>query len=138
MRKLQGVYRAALAMGSFDDLYALHVLSASGDEASGRVLVHEGVRQPAGLVHGGLYAAMAESLATLGTDAAIGEGSVAVGHSTQTSFLRPITRGSVHASGRSRHRGRSTWVWEFDVTDDDGRPCALVRVTVGVRSGTRS
>ena len=135
---MQGVYRAALAMGDFDDLYGLQVLSATGEGASGRVEVREGVRQPAGLVHGGLYAAMAESLATLGTESAVAEGSIAVGHSTQTSFLRPITRGSVHASGRPRHRGRSTWVWEFDVTDDDGRPCALVRMTVAVRPGTRS
>ena len=54
----------------------------------------------------------------------------AVGHSSQTSFLRPITDGTVHATGRRRHRGRTTWVWEFDITDDDERLCALVRMTV--------
>ena len=41
--------------------------------------------------------------------------------------------GTIHATGRRRHRGRSTWVWEVDITDDEGRLCALVRMTVAVR-----
>jgi uncharacterized protein (TIGR00369 family) len=73
---------------------------------------------------------MAESLAVAATEAATSR--AAVGHSSQTSFLRPITAGSVHAAGRPRHSGRSTWVWEFDVTDDGGRLCALVRMTVAL------
>ena len=55
--------------------------------------------------------------------------------SNQTSFLRPITGGTIHATARRRHRGRTTAVWEVDITDDEGRLCALVRVTA---SGTRS
>ena len=115
----------------FDAHYGIEIESAGGDEARGRVPVHDGVRQPAGLVHGGVYTSMAESLAVAGTQAATDR--MVVGHSSQTSFLRPITEGTVHASGRPRHRGRSTWVWEFDVTDDGGRLCAVVRMTVSVR-----
>ena len=129
---MQGVYRGgAMTAPPFDALYGIEIESATGEEARGRVPVADGVRQPAGLVHGGVYASMAESLAVAGTQAATGR--AAVGHSSQTSFLRPITEGTVHASGRPRHRGRSTWVWEFDVTDDGGRLCALVRMTVAVR-----
>ena len=58
---------------------------------------------------------------------------VAQGMSNQTSFLRPITSGTIHAEARRRHRGRTTWVWEVDITDDEGRLCALVRMTVAVR-----
>jgi len=120
--------------GAFAALYGLEVVRASSEEASGRVAVREQVRQPAGLVHGGVYASLAESLATLATGAAVRDrGMIAVGHSSQTSFLRPITSGTVRATGRPRHRGRSTWVWEFDVTDDDDRLCALVRITMSVR-----
>jgi 1,4-dihydroxy-2-naphthoyl-CoA hydrolase len=129
---MQGVYRGvAMTAPPFDALYGIEVVAAGGEEARGSVPVADGVRQPAGLVHGGVYASMAESLAVAGTQAATGR--AAVGHSSQTSFLRPITEGTVHASGRPRHRGRSTWVWEFDVTDDGGRLCALVRMTVAVR-----
>ena len=129
---MQDVYRGpAMAAPPFDALYGLEIEAATAEEARGAVPVSDGVRQPAGLVHGGVYASMAESLAVAATEAATGR--IAVGHSSQTSFLRPITAGTVHASGRPRHTGRSTWVWEFDVTDDDGRLCALVRMTVALR-----
>ena len=120
-------------MDAYDELYGLEVLAGDASEARGQVPVSDGVRQPAGLVHGGIYASIAESLATRATAAALGDGAVVSGQSSQTSFLRPITEGTVHATGRPRHRGRSTWVWEFDVTDDDARLCALVRMTVAVR-----
>nr|MDQ3356090.1 PaaI family thioesterase [Actinomycetota bacterium] len=55
------------------------------------------------------------------------------GLSNHTSFLRPVTTGSVHAEARRRHRGRTTWLWEADFSDDEGRLCALARVTIAVR-----
>jgi 1,4-dihydroxy-2-naphthoyl-CoA hydrolase len=62
-----------------------------------------------------------------------GEGKVAQGMSNQTSFLRPIFGGTIHAVARRRHRGRTTWVWEVDIVDDEDRVCALVRMTIAVR-----
>ena len=61
------------------------------------------------------------------------EGMIATGMSNQTSFLRPITEGSVHATAIRRHKGRTTWVWEVEITDDAGRLCALTRMTIAVR-----
>ena len=112
---------------SFDATYGLEYI----DPAHGRVVVGARHLGAHGAVQSGVYASMAESLAVAGTQASTGR--AAVGHSSQTSFLRPITDGTVHATGRPRHRGRSTWVWEFDVTDDEARLCALVRMTVSVR-----
>jgi 1,4-dihydroxy-2-naphthoyl-CoA hydrolase len=100
----------------------------------GTVEVRDELKQPAGLVHGGVYGTIAESLASLATHFAVVEdGRAAMGLGNQTSFLRPITEGRVHAEARARHRGRSTWVWEVDFTDDEGRLCALSRMTVAVR-----
>jgi uncharacterized protein (TIGR00369 family) len=87
-----------------------------------------------GLVHGGVFASIAESITSLATAlAVIPEGRIAQGLSNQTSFLRPITEGTIHAEARRRHRGRTTWVWEVEITDDHGRLCALVRMTIAVR-----
>jgi uncharacterized protein (TIGR00369 family) len=47
--------------------------------------------------------------------------------------MRPITEGHVNAVARTRHRGRTTWVWDVEITDDAERLCALVRMTVAVR-----
>ena len=100
----------------------------------GQVDVRDELKQPAGLVHGGVYATIAESLASMATHFAVsGEGRAAMGLSNQTSFLRPITEGHIHAEARARHRGRTTWVWEVDFTDDEGRLCALSRMTIAVR-----
>jgi 1,4-dihydroxy-2-naphthoyl-CoA hydrolase len=85
-------------------------------------------------VHGGVYASIAESLASLGTAfAVIDEGKMAMGLANQTSFMRPITEGTVHAVARRLHRGRTTWVWDVEITDDQGRLCVVTRMTVAVR-----
>jgi 1,4-dihydroxy-2-naphthoyl-CoA hydrolase len=118
----------------FDRLYGLEVLSYGEEEMRAQVRVRDELRQPAGLVHGGVLAAIAESIASSGTWLGVHEdGMTAQGMANQTSFLRPIVDGTIHAVARRRHRGRTTWVWEVDVTDDDGRLCALVRVTIAVR-----
>jgi uncharacterized protein (TIGR00369 family) len=92
------------------------------------------VLQPMGIVHGGVYATLAEGMTSEATFRAVyPDGNIAVGMSNQTSFLRPITGGTIHAEARRRHRGRTTWLWEVDFTDDNGRLCALTRVTIAVR-----
>ena len=118
----------------FDRLYGLELLDLTGDEARAQVEVREELLQPAGLVHGGVFASIAESITSIGTWKAVHErGRTVQGMSNQTSFLRPITAGTIHAVARARHKGRTTWVWEVDITDDEGRLCALVRMTIAVR-----
>jgi uncharacterized protein (TIGR00369 family) len=122
----------------FDGVYGLEILTASEEEVTARVVVRDELRQPAGIVHGGVLASMAESMTSLGTWWAVQDaGRTAVGLSNQTSFLRPISDGTIHAVARRRHRGRTTWVWEVDITDDQDRLCALVRMTIALREGAR-
>ena len=110
------------------------LLQLDGDLARGRFEVSDAVVQPMGVVHGGAYAAMGETLASAATHLAVmGDGQAAMGQSNHTSFLRPVSDGSVHAEARPRHRGRTSWVWEVEFTDDEGRLCALTRVTMAVR-----
>jgi 1,4-dihydroxy-2-naphthoyl-CoA hydrolase len=118
----------------FDRLYGLEITEAGDGLMRGTVAVRDEIKQPAGLVHGGVYAAMAESLATTGTALTVHEnGNAATGLSNQTSFLRPITAGRIDAVARARHRGRTTWVWEVELSDEAGRLCVVTRVTVAVR-----
>ena len=115
-------------------LLGFETLERGDDRTTGRVRVEQRHKQPFGLVHGGVYAAMAESLASDATAfAVLPDGFVAQGMANDTSFLRPVLEGSIHAEARRRHRGRTTWVWEVDFTDDQGRLCAVSRITVAVR-----
>ena len=121
-------------MPGFDGLYGLEVLTISDEEVTARVAVRDELKQPAGLVHGGVFASIAESITSLATWLAVQpDGRTAQGLSNQTSFLRPVLDGTIHATARRRHRGRTTWVWEVDITDDRDRLCALVRMTIAVR-----
>ena len=119
---------------TLDGTLGLEVEEAGPERVRGRIAVSDKVRQPYGLVHGGVFASMAESLASMATAMSVyDDGMIAVGLSNHTSFMRPITDGYVNCEGRARHKGRSTWVWELDFTDDDGRLCAISRVTMAVR-----
>jgi 1,4-dihydroxy-2-naphthoyl-CoA hydrolase len=100
----------------------------------GRLAVVPGVCQPMGIVHGGIYAAIAETLASMGTgDGVIAQGQVPLGMSNNTSFLRPVSSGWVSAEAHAIHRGRTTWLWDVDMRNDEGKLCATSRVTIAVR-----
>jgi 1,4-dihydroxy-2-naphthoyl-CoA hydrolase len=120
--------------GGFDALYGLEVLEVQDDLVTAQVAVRDALRQPFGLVHGGVLASIAETLASLGTAVVVvPEGSAAMGLSNSTSFLRPILDGTIHARAIRRHRGRTTWIWDVEISDDAGRLCALARMTIAVR-----
>lgn len=120
--------------GGFDALYGLELLEITDELVRARVPVADKVKQPFGLVHGGVLTAIAETLASVGTAlVVVPAGNAAMGLSNQTSFLRPITEGTIHARALRRHRGRTTWIWDVEISDDGGRLCALSRMTIAVR-----
>jgi uncharacterized protein (TIGR00369 family) len=123
-----------VATEGFDALVGLTITELKDGLVRGDVPVRDDLKQPYGLVHGGVFAAIAESLASLATAAAVAaDGRQAMGQANQTNFLRPITAGTIHGTARARHRGRTSWVWDVEIADDEGRLCALTRMTVAVR-----
>jgi 1,4-dihydroxy-2-naphthoyl-CoA hydrolase len=116
------------------ELLGFEHLEAPKGEARAQLAVGEHLLQPAGLVHGGVYAALAETVASKATfEAVSGDGMVAMGQSNATTFLRSVREGRINAIGRARHRGRTTWVWDVEMSDAEGRLCALSRVVIAVR-----
>ena len=115
------------------------VLGITGFEFDGegtaraRMPVSDAVRQPFGIVHGGAFASLAESLCSRATYEAVGPENIALGQSNETTFLRPATEGTVEAVARARHSGRTSWVWDVEMSDSSGRLCALTRMLIAVR-----
>jgi len=125
--------------GTLDDVLGFELLEATPERCRARFEVEKRVQQPLGLVHGGAYAALAESMVSATTHTAVmGEGNFAVGQSNATHFFRPATEGYVRAEGTPVHRGRSSWVWDVRFTDDEDRLCAVSRVTMAVRPAPKS
>jgi len=118
----------------FDVHYGLEFDDITAEVVFGHVELRPEILQPYGLVHGGVFASISESLASVGT--AVGvfpDGNIAVGQSNYTSFLRPITEGTIHAKATRISAGRTTWLWDVEITDDQGRRCAVTRMTIAVR-----
>jgi 1,4-dihydroxy-2-naphthoyl-CoA hydrolase len=122
---------------SFDAQYGLEVVSddAEGEGVvRGRVQVRDALLTDHGVVHGGLFASAAETLASRGTAMAVMPGGcMAMGQSNDTNILEPMSRGVIHVEARVVSRAEDAWVWTVHARDEAGRPCALSRVTVAVR-----
>ncbi len=103
---------------------------------SSTVTVRDDLLQPMGIVHGGIYCAIAESVASMAAAREVGyeSGEAVMGQANNTSFLRPVTGGSIRAVGTLRHRGRTTQIWQIDMFDDADRLCAVSQVTMAVRA----
>ncbi len=118
----------------FDLLMGTEWLSDDPDRARVRLPLRDELRQPFGLLHGGVMSSLVESICSRATALAVAErGMIAMGQSISVNFIRPITEGAVEVEARARHRGRTTWVWDVEVRDDEVRLCALATMTIAVR-----
>jgi 1,4-dihydroxy-2-naphthoyl-CoA hydrolase len=118
----------------FDELVGTEWLSDDPDDARVRLSIREELRQPFGLMHGGVMSTLVESVCSKATGGAVWEdGMAAMGQSIDVSFIRPVTEGAVEVRAKARHRGRTTWIWEAEVLNDEGKLCALSRMTIAVR-----
>jgi uncharacterized protein (TIGR00369 family) len=121
-------------LSHFDRLVGTKWLDDDPDRARVRVELRDELRQPVGLLHGGVISTLVESICSRATALQVlEEGMAAMGQSISVSFIRPVTEGGAEVTARARHRGRTTWVWDAEVRDDDDRLCALAQMTIAIR-----
>ncbi|HUC07139.1 MAG TPA: PaaI family thioesterase [Solirubrobacterales bacterium] len=118
----------------FDALLGTEWLDDDPDHARVRLAMRDELRQPVGLLHGGVMSTLVESVCSRATAlAVVPDGMMAMGQSISVSFIRPITAGHAEVHAKARHRGRTTWVWDAEVRDAEDRLCALAQMTIAVR-----
>ena len=123
----------------FAGLLGIEWIEDDPDRAHARVEVRDELLQPFGLVHGGVFSTLVESVCSRSTAlVTLPDGDAAMGQSITVNFMRPITAGVVEVKARARHRGRTTWVWDAEVRDGEDRLCALAQMTIAVRPIPRS
>lgn len=103
----------------------------------------EGNTQPAGLLHGGASAALAETAASLAAQiharAVHGrDRGVAVGTELSISHIRPVRSGTVTAEAVAAHLGSSSTVHLVEIRAEDGRLVSSARVTNRILSRAQS
>ncbi|WP_024332689.1 PaaI family thioesterase [Gordonia hirsuta] len=114
-----------------DKLLGNTVTTATGDGVEATLTITPDHHQPFGIVHGGVYCAVAESAASISGFCWLQEqgiGGVAVGVNNSTDFLRSISEGTLHISTTPVHRGRRQQLWQVDMRDEQGRLIAQSRV----------
>ncbi|VWX59353.1 putative esterase HI_1161 [Burkholderiales bacterium 8X] len=110
----------------------IEFLEIGDDFIRGRVPVRKGTVQPFGILHGGVSVVLAETLGSCGAHYSAAEGRRAVGLDINANHLRPTSSGWVTGIARPVHRGRTTQVWQIDMTNDEGKPTCVSRITMAV------
>jgi 1,4-dihydroxy-2-naphthoyl-CoA hydrolase len=89
----------------------------------------EGTTQPVGLMHGGAYVVLAESLGSMAANLHAGPGRLAVGVDINATHTRSARSGVVTGVCTPIHLGRSMTVHDIVVTDEQGRRLSTIRIT---------
>lgn len=103
-------------------------LSLSAEESIATMPV-EGNRQVIGLMHGGAYVVLGESLGSLSAAIHAGPGRIAVGIEINASHSRSVSEGIVTATCRAISLGRTLCTHEIGVDDESGRRLSTIRMT---------
>ena len=122
---------------SFEGWLGIEWIDLTRESAHVKFTVRENLKQPLGLLHGGIYSAVAETVASVATVNAVWEdGYIGSGLSNYASFLRPVTGGTLDVIARLRGHDDREWTWTHEFRDEQDRLCALVDVTIAVRPVT--
>ncbi len=119
-------------MGELAEKMGMVITELTAERAVGSIPV-EGNRQPVGLLHGGAYVVLAESLGSMAANVHAGPGRYAVGIELSASHSRSATSGRVTGTCTAIHLGGTLTTHEIVLTDDEGRRCSTVRITNMIR-----
>jgi len=120
-------------LGGFNNTLGLRFTSATPDEYTAELEISQKHLQPYGLVHGGVYTGMIETLCSTGAALTVwGEGKNTVGLENTTSFLKAVRSGRLRCTARPLVLGKRSHVWEAGIHDDQNRLVATGRVRMMV------
>jgi 1,4-dihydroxy-2-naphthoyl-CoA hydrolase len=119
--------------GSVWDALDIRVVTAEKDKVVATMPIGPNHRQQAGYLHGGVSVVLAESVASLGTALNIDMSKqMAFGLEINANHLRPKRDGQLTAVATPIHRGRTTFVWEIRISDENSKLICISRCTVAV------
>ena len=121
-------WAAARGVGALAQKMGIEILEFTVERSVATMPV-EGNTQPVGLLHGGAYVVLGESLGSMSANLYAGPGKLAVGLDINATHTRSATSGIVTGVCTPVHLGRTVTVHEIAVSDDQGRRCSTIRIT---------
>jgi len=119
-----------LPNGPFDDHLGLRYTELSGDKVVAEWTAAPKHHQPYGIVHGGVYCSVVETLGSVGAAIWFGDRGKCVGVNNNTDFFRAVTEGEMVSTAVPIHQGRSQQLWVVETHDAEGRLVARGHVRV--------
>ena len=113
----------------------MEFLEVGEDFIRARVPVDKRTRQPYGLLHGGVSVVLAETLGSCGAIYCAPEGHRVVGLDINANHIRAAMSGWVTGKTTPVHIGRSTQVWAIELSNDQGQPTCVSRITMAMLQG---
>ncbi|MGN2639577.1 PaaI family thioesterase [Nocardia takedensis] len=110
--------------GTFADVVGLRYTEITPDRVRGEWVVEPHLHQPMGIVNGGVYCTVIETLASIAGAVWLGTGGTVVGVNNNTDFLRAVREGTLSAEATPVHRGRTQQLWQVVIVDEQRRPVA--------------
>ncbi len=117
-----------MSEGTFSELIGLKFTELGPDRVVGEWTVSPRLHQPFGIVNGGVYCTVVETLASTGAGAWFGERGTVVGVNNNTDFLRAVREGVLRGEATPLHRGRLQQLWQVVITDEQDRVVARGQV----------
>ena len=124
----QSATAPSLSAGGFVELLGLRLDEVTPDRLAISWDVTPALHQPYGIVHGGVYASVVETAASIAAAAWLGERGQVVGVNNSTDFLRAVRKGTLHAVAEPVHRGRLQQLWLVEIRDEQDRLVARGQV----------
>lgn len=113
---------------------AMEITELGEDYIAGRMPVDHRTTQTFGILHGGASVALAESLGSIGANLCVDPTrQFCVGLDINANHLRALREGYIYAKAYPVHRGRTTQVWQIDITNEEGKTVTSSRLTMAVR-----
>jgi 1,4-dihydroxy-2-naphthoyl-CoA hydrolase len=119
---------AEASRGTLIERLGIRLTHVDAERATATMPV-DGNTQPAGLLHGGATATLAETLGSVAAQQHAGPHRAAVGLELNCTHHRGVREGVVHGEARAIHLGRTTAAYEIVVTDDAARRVCTARLT---------
>ena len=111
----------------------IKITAIDDNELHAQMPVSDKVRQPFGIVHGGANCVLAETLGSLAANFVVDyEKFHAVGLSINTSHIKAVRNGIVHATAKAEHLGKTTHVWKIDTFNDNKALTSTTTLTMAI------
>lgn len=120
--------------GSFVELLGMKFTDVDAERISATIDIRADHFQPAGVVHGGVYVGMAETLAGAGSSLILeGEAKIALGTTVNSQHIASASEGKLTGVATIIHQGIFKHIWDVKISDDIGKLISICRVTNSIK-----